>query len=283
LETASLDPVRAFPFRWETGQVLEAMVRKYPSWFLRYQLALVYWDRDRPDEARQLLRDGGDQSSYAPFYAWRAAIGTDSTAMLHDLEKAVQLDPHWRYAKLLAEYHILHNDPVKAGAIAQRWYLAHPENYIMGMLYARTLLLNHEYAACDKLLGSLNIIPFEGATIGRELYRETKLMLAVQDMKRRSFKKALVRIDEARQWPEHLGVGAPYVEDQDLRLEDWMTYRCYVALGQDKAARTALEKIPAEWAKTLLSGGTPDQTVVRVYLRNGKESNGRILQALDVE
>ena len=282
LNVAGLDPVRAFPFRWETAKVLETMLPKYPSWFLRYQLALIYWDRDRPDEARRLLRDCGDQPAYAPFYAWRAAVAVkeDSSAVMHDLEKAAELDPHWRYAKLLAEYYIQHNDPVKAGAIAKRSYLTRPDNYIMGMLYARTLLLNHEFAACDKLLASLNIIPFEGATIGRELYRETKLMLAVQEMKKRAYKKALARIGEARQWPERLGVGAPYLEDQDLRLEDWMTYRCYAALGQDKAARAALERIPAEWAKTQLTGGQPDKTVVRDYLQNGKESNGRVLQAL---
>ena len=283
LDTASLDPVRAFPFRWETGQVLQNMLVKYPSWFLKYQLALIYWDRDRPDEARQLLRDCGDQPAYAPFYAWRAAVAgkEDVDGALHDLRRATQLDPHWRYSRLLAEYYILHNDPVNAQGIAEKYYRAHPDNYIMGMLYARTLLLNHAFAACDKLLGSLNIIPFEGATIGRELYRETKLMLAVQEMKKRAYKKALDRIGEARQWPEHLGVGAPYLEDQDLRLEDWMSYRCYAALGQDKAARAALERIPAEWAKTILAGGEPDKVVVRDYLQNGKESNERVLRALE--
>jgi len=283
LDVAGLDLVRAFPFRWETGQVLQTMIAKYPSWSLRYQLALIYWDRDRQEEARQLLKDCGDQSGYAPFYAWRAAVAVkeDTDAVLHDLQRATQLDPHWRYEKSLAEYYLLHNDPVKAQAIAEKFYRGHPGNYIMGMLYARTLLLNHAFAACDKLLATLNIIPFEGATIGRELYRETKLMLAVQEMKRHAYKKALDRIGEARQWPEHLGVGAPYLEDQDLRLEDWMSYRCYVALKQDQAARAALEKIPAEWTKTILAGGEPDKAVVREYLRNGKESNGRILQALE--
>jgi tetratricopeptide (TPR) repeat protein len=283
LDLANLDPTRAFPFRWETGQVLETMMSKYSSWFLRYQLALIYWDRDRPEEARKLLMDCGDEPSFAPFYAWRAAMMArdDTDAVRRDLLRATQLDPHWRYAKLLAEYYLLHNDPVKAGDVAEKSYLSHPDNYIMGMLYARTLLLNHEFAACDRLLASLNIIPFEGATIGRELYRETKLMLAVQEMKKHAYKKALVRIDEARQWPEHLGVGAPYPEDQDLRLEDWMSHRCYAALGQDKEARGALEKIHAEWAKTLLAGGKPDQQVVREYLKNKKESNQRIIRALE--
>jgi hypothetical protein len=259
------------------------MMPKYPFWFLKYQLALIYWDRDRMEESRNLLKDCGDQPTYAPFYAWRAAISVkeDTDAVQHDLTRATQLDSHWRYAKLLADYYILRNDPVKAGAIAEKAYLTHPDNYIMGMLYTRTLLLNHEYAACDKLLSTLNIIPFEGATIGRELYRETKLMLAVQEMKKRDYKKALVRIEEARQWPEHLGVGAPYQEDQDLRLEDWMSYRCHLALGQDKAARASLEKIHAEWAKTLLAGGKPDTKVVQDYLTHRKESNGRILKALD--
>jgi hypothetical protein len=56
------------------------------------------------------------------------------------------------------------------------FYQAHPQQYIMGMLYAKTLLLNNHYEAADKLLTSLQIIPFEGSTQGHELYRQAKLM-----------------------------------------------------------------------------------------------------------
>jgi hypothetical protein len=39
----------------------------------------------------------------------------------------------------------------------------------MGMLYAKTLLLNKNYAAADAFLTKLKILPFEGATIGKAI------------------------------------------------------------------------------------------------------------------
>src|SRR6202000_2751264 len=62
-------------------------------------------------------------------------------------------------------------------------------------------------------------------------------------MKQRRNKKALGWIGQARLWPENVGVGEPYPENEDLRLEDWMSYRCYVALRQDAEAKEALQRI----------------------------------------
>ena len=102
----------------------------------------------------------------------------------------------------------------------------------MGMLYAKTLMLNSKYREADKVLSGLNIIPFEGATEGRALYREAKLMQAVDNMREKKYKTALNYIEDARKWPEHLGVGKPYDEDIDTRLEDWMQYLCYRQTGR---------------------------------------------------
>ena len=241
LDVGSLDPTRSFPFRSETATLLEALLPANPGWFLRYQLALIYKDRNRVEEARTLLASCGDDPGFAPFYATRAAL--DTTRARQDLERAVQLDPSWRYQKLLAEYELAHGRYDRAEAITGDFYRLHPESYIMGMLYARTLLLTHQYAEGDRVLSRLTIIPFEGATAGRELYREAKLMQAVACMKRQQYRKALSWIDQARQWPENLGVGEPYAENEDLRLEDWMSYRCYGALHREAAAQEALRRI----------------------------------------
>ena len=63
----------------------------------------------------------------------------------------------------------------KALPLVETYYKQHPENYIMGMLYAKTLLLNQKYRESDAVLSRLEIIPFEGATEGRQMYREAKL------------------------------------------------------------------------------------------------------------
>jgi hypothetical protein len=104
----------------------------------------------------------------------------------------------------------------------------------MGLVHAKVLLLNHRYAAADKLLTHLDVLPAEGATSGRELYREAKLMEAVGSIKKKQYRNALVFINDAKRWPENLGSGEPYPQDKDLRLEDFFTLYC----------RTAMQKGP---------------------------------------
>src|SRR5205085_5091182 len=82
-----------------------------------------------------------------------------------------------------------------------------------------------------------------GATGGRQLYKETQLMLALDEMKNKRYDKALQYIDASRIWPESLGVGKPYQEDIDERLEDWLAYEAYTKQGNEKAAKEMLDKI----------------------------------------
>jgi len=216
LDTAALDPVRAFPFRSETGLVLQSMIGANPSWFLRYQLALIYKDRNRIDEARRLV--AGLSPSFAPFYAFRAVL--DSSGARSDLERAAALDPSWRYTKLLAEYQLAHGAVPHAIDLAGKFYASHPDNYIMGLLYARTLQAGRQYAACVAVLRRLTIIPIEGSTVAHDVYRDALLAQAEDCIRRKQFEKARRLIAGARQWPENLGVGAPYPADQDLRREN---------------------------------------------------------------
>ena len=70
-------------------------------------------------------------------------------------------------------------DLADAEHLAARYQAADPANYIIGMLHARTLLLGERYRDALDVLNTLNVLPFEGATEGRSLYRESHLMLAV--------------------------------------------------------------------------------------------------------
>jgi tetratricopeptide (TPR) repeat protein len=159
------------------------------------------------------------------------------------LQKALTVDSQWRYHKLLTEYYNNHQHCEKALPVVENFYHAHSDDYIMGMLYAKTLLLNKKYKECDAILSKLHIIPFEGATDGRELYREAKLMQAVEQIQKKNFSKAILFINEAKQWPENLGVGKPYDEDIDGRLENWMDFLCYSQLKKTRDADKSLQKI----------------------------------------
>jgi hypothetical protein len=212
---------------------------------LKYHLALIYHDRDRIDEARHLLLSCGDQPKFAPFYATRAALFNDSSAdfVLADLKKAFQLDSSSRYRKLLVEFYANRKNYDAALLLMQPYIQQHRDDYVMGILYARILLLNKQYAAADNLLTHLTIIPFEGATLSHELYRQAKLMESVAAYKNKNYKQSISFIEQARRWPENLGVGKPYDADIDKRLEYWLAYLNYKAINKTGDANKMLDSV----------------------------------------
>ena len=235
----------AFPFRSETGFVLEQLLTRQDDWLLKYHLALIYRDRNRIEESIKLLVSCGNQPDYAPFYAARAEImkGKDDSQCEADIIKALSLDKQWRYQLLLANHYNNHQVYEKALSITGAYYKSHPQDFIIGSQHAKNLILNKKYKEADVLLKTINILPHEGATNGREMYREVKLMQAVQLMEKKNFKGALKFIGEARLWPENLGVGKPYDEDIDSRLEDWMNYLCAWNNGNNAEAESMLDRI----------------------------------------
>jgi hypothetical protein len=239
----SSSPAFVFPFRSEDEEVLLWAKQQSNSWKPKYYLALLYRDRNRIDLSKQLFADCGNEPEFAPFYIARAAT-SGAEAALTDYKKAVGLNKHeWRYCKFLTEYYISNNQYVNALNTIEPFYKSHSENYIMGMLYAKALLLNKRYAECSKLLSRIDILPFEGATVGRELYREAELMQAIEKIKNKNYTSALTFINDAKQWPLNLGVGKPYQDNIDERLEDWLDYLCYQQTGKKEAAQTSLQKI----------------------------------------
>jgi tetratricopeptide (TPR) repeat protein len=111
------------------------------------------------------------------------------------------------------------------------------------MLYVRALMKNGQYTQANNVLQNLQVLPNEGATDGRRLYRETQLMLAADEMKKKNYQQALNYIQAARQWPEHLGVGKPYDDQIDERLEDWLAYEVLMKMGEKNTAKQMLDKI----------------------------------------
>ena len=85
------------------------------------------------------------------------------------MERAAKLDPQqWRFGKLIAERYLEDKQDAEALAVAKKYAEQFPENYQLGMLYAKTLLRNKQFQACSDLLAKLNILPYEGATDGRK-------------------------------------------------------------------------------------------------------------------
>ena len=246
INTEELKPGLVFPFRPESAEILQTIIMKNDHWLPKYHLALIQWTSNNIPAAKKLFDQCGEVPVYAPFYAARAKLFVEGDRVLADLQKARDLDKNeWRYGRALVNYFIQHNQYDKALATADAEYKKFPQNYILGMLYARTLILNKQYDIADKLLAKIEVLPAEGNTIGRQLYRETKLMLAVESMKAGNCKKAMQFVADSKLWPARLGSGKPYDEDIDTRIEDWLSYECQLKINNKKAANQMLDKILA--------------------------------------
>jgi tetratricopeptide (TPR) repeat protein len=237
-----------FPFRSESAPVFEWAMGRTANWRPRYYLALIHWSRGNTTRALDLLNSCGDTPDFAPLFAARAELELPAARdrSLADLAHAAALDPsEWRYGRLLAERAIADGTFEQALAIAAKYAAAAPENSVLGLLHARTLLLTRRFAEAAGLLDRLDVLPHEGATEAHGLYREAQLMVAVQEMKAERFDAALKRIAAAREWPEHLGVGKPYPADTDERLEDYLEAQCLAKQGRSAEADALLAKLAA--------------------------------------
>jgi tetratricopeptide (TPR) repeat protein len=240
------DPRFVFPFRAESLPVLQWAASQSTSWRPKYYLALLYGSRGERARAGEWFDKCGDVPDFAPFYVARAdaRAARSPEAELADLERAATLDPaQWRIGRRLVERALADGRLEEARATAQAYYDRSPANYIFALVYAKTLLATARYDEAIALLARVSVLPYEGSTDGRRLYREAHLMRAVAEMTRGAWTAALASVDRARLWPENLGAGKPYPADVDERLEDWLTADCLARAGRAAESRAALERV----------------------------------------
>jgi Tfp pilus assembly protein PilF len=218
----ALSPRYVFPFRPEMVPSLQWAAAQSEDWKPRYYLALAWWGAGHLASADSLLTALGDTPDYAPFYAARATFpGRPAALARSDLERAAALDSaEWRYGRLLTEHLLAAGDSAGAVAVARVYAARFPGNYILGLTLATALVADGEYGAADSVLAQLEVLPYEGRHDGHVLYRQAKLMLAVQAIRAQQWDSAAALIAAARLWPERLGAGKPYDADIDARLED---------------------------------------------------------------
>jgi len=272
-----LDPEMVFPFRNETAEILQQLIVNNDSWLLKYHLALIEWNNNNDAVAKKLFDECGALPQHAPFYAARAALYKNINAdkELEDLQHAMTLDPgQWRYARSLTLSYLSQNQIANAVNLAGTYHKKLPGNYLVGLLYAKTLFLNGQYKDALIQLQKINMLPAEGSTEGIQLYKEAQLMLSLQEMKKGKYKEALNHISLARLWPENLGSGKPYEDDIDERLEDWLAYQNYVHLKNQVAAREMLDKI-ISFDKTAVEQGNNISSANSVITAWALEKTGK--------
>ncbi|MGB4973953.1 MAG: DUF5107 domain-containing protein, partial [Cyclobacteriaceae bacterium] len=273
LESANnYSPQLILPFRTASKEMLRWVTSQNDHWKPKYYLGLVYWHAQQIDEAKKLFLACADLPDFAPFYAARANLIAEN--QLADLKKAATMNANeWRYGKLLVNYYLQNNNTTEAVNIAKQYNKRLPENYLISMLLAKALLFDGQFEASGKILASTKILPYEGATESRALYREAWLMQAVEDIRKGKYKNALSKIETARMWPSNLGVGKPYDEDINDRLEDYMESLCFEGMKNDKEATAKWNEI----VQMKATSGFNNFITAAAYKKSGKRGDGEAL------
>lgn len=244
-EIANVDFV--FPFRAETAPALEWAVHASPNWASKYYLGLVYWANHREEEALTLLENCGNPS-HASFYLSRAKLKQQLPSVplmsyLDDLMKAEQVEISWRTGLALLNAYTEKAMWLNVVETGKKYMKKYPENYYIGLKLAKGYYETGQYAACINLLKRLQVLPNEGAYAGRTAYRAAYLYQAIDYLKNADYRKAQSALVASMEWPENLGVGKPYDDMIDSRLEDYIQSRISAGKGDQEQAVMLLRKV----------------------------------------
>ena len=141
------------------------------------------------------------------------------------------------------------------------------------------LELNKKYTACISLLQKIKVLPNEGATESRVVWRNANIGKALDLMKTGNYRKALESIAKSKTWPDNLGVGKPYQVDE--RLEDFVALQCYQKLNDNKSVIEFKEKVAGKSALQNLSNDMNDfLTAWQIRESADKTEGDRIMKEL---
>ncbi len=228
-----------FPYRPESLRVIEWAESVKPAWQNRYYMGLIRLNLDDSLKAKELFKSCRDEPAEAHFYLTRAKLfeGTEEELVLRDLMKASTLQPDdWRTWHALGGFYLRNRAWTQYLEISRKATAKIPGHMILDFDQAKAELYKHNYDQSIDILGKLVLLPAEGAREGHEIYRNALILRALDLIRHQRYLKAIKDLDEARKWPETLGVGKPYITDE--RVEDYLTGLCYLQINQaDEAAK----------------------------------------------
>ncbi|OFY01448.1 MAG: hypothetical protein A2X06_11900 [Bacteroidetes bacterium GWC2_40_22] len=246
-EVALASPAFVFPYRTEDIAVVEWAVSKNNSWKFRYYLALNKIAIQCRAEGLQLLRDCGNEPDYAPFYLTRAAlmVPKDEAGQLADLQTATKLAPNdWRASNELIKYYSDRKDYKTMLTLTTAASKKFKGNQAIEVQHILALINNGQYANSLKLLDAMTILPGEGASEGKVIFEQASLLMSMDLIAKKKYSDAIKMIEKSKQYPEHLGVGKPYVVD--TRIQDYLNIYCLEKLNR-KAETEPLKKSISEY------------------------------------
>ena len=250
----ALSPAMVFPFRPSSLKALEWARTVQPDWKIDYYEALIRWANQDKAKALELLENCGE-ADYAPFYLSRASL-KEGESRLADLLKAEQIEMSWRTGFALINHYVANNQWQKAVETGKKYTKKYPSNYYIGLKYAKALCETGQYQPCISLLSRMQVLPNEGSYAGRAVYREANLYRAMEQLSHKNYKQVVKSVETSKEWPENLGVGKPYDNMIDNRLEDYLEAKA--AAGQGDSRKTSA-----------LLAAVADYTISRSHFESG--------------
>lgn len=250
----ALSPAMVFPFRPSSLKALEWAKTVQPDWKIDYYEALIRWANQDKAKALELLENCGE-ADYAPFYLSRASL-KEGESRLADLLKAEQIKMSWRTGFALINHYVANNQWQKAVETGKKYTKKYPSNYYIGLKYAKALCETGQYQPCISLLSRMQVLPNEGSYAGRAVYREANLYRAMEQLSHKNYKQVVKSVETSKEWPENLGVGKPYDNMIDNRLEDYLEAKA--AAGQGDSRKTSA-----------LLAAVADYTISRSHFESG--------------
>lgn len=267
-------PAFTFPYRRESLDALEWALQNADHWVFKYYLALNYWGKGRINEALSLMKACEERPNFAPFYLSRAHLsslikGENAEIDMHRAQAVGAKD--WRVQRKFAKYLIETEQTHEAIKYLKGAWAQHKDNYAIGMDLVRQLVHSKQYQEAITILDQLEVLPFEGASEGRQLHQQANTGAAMEFMSKEDWKAAIKHLEKAKEWPERLGVGKPY--DPDERLTDYLLAHSYAGLGNDQKRKIYYTKV---WQRNEAEGNqiSPHHLLGLLAHRSlGKEQN----------
>ncbi len=231
------------PFRAETLDALNWAGTLSDNWKIKYYQGLICLSSGATEKGRDLWKSCGREPDFYPFYLARCALmEADKSQGEADVLRALELSGgEWQAGWNAVRYYLGTGDKEKAEKLSRTYFSKYPGNLNIGFQYATVLEGNKKFTACINVLKNLQLLPGEGASESRTIWRNANLGEARLRIENGKYKKALEYIDSARLWPVNLGVGKPYTTDE--MTEDSLALECYRKLKNEKAVKLMETKI----------------------------------------
>jgi len=244
-------PYLVFPFRYETVEVLKWATTESNNWKGKYYLALIYQKHGQLERTKELFTACEEEPVYAPFYLTRAKVfkATDLSRAITDTRTAIKLDDKdWRGWLLLSKLYNNKGEYQNSFSAIETLYKHDPNDYRFAVPYAQALYRFGKYEECISILDEIEVLPFEGASNGRVLFREAHIMSAIKSIKEKELSKALTHLKSARLWPENLGAGRPYKPNN--LTEDYLEMMIRERMNQPEKSNSLLQEIKSYIVQT---------------------------------